>query len=312
MKKFITKIFIFIAIFIFIDRVAGFVIHTQRPVDYRVFLNSKIAFFNSIKSTDVLLIGDSHIADALDPRIIENKTSLTAYNLGIYHASPFENYYTTKAAIRKLDNKPRLIVLGTNPIMFERSLSKGKYTPLILPSLFSFQLVKNSQEGIDASFFLQTIQEKYLFRSIINKIMGESYQPTRVIENSYNGFLKFYNQTSNTEWFNFEESKKNNINLEQIEYFRKTIELALEHDIDVLIVHPPIWKEYLKSISNTESYSSFVKAINDIKNEYDLVSYSKDINDFQKQDFLNPQHLNYNGSRKFTEKFSDFLVNQGY
>ena len=117
MKRFLVRFFFFVLIFVVLDRSFGLVLQSQRPIDYRLFIESKLAFFNSTKSTDVLIIGDSHIADALDPRTIEKNTKLQAFNLGIYHSSPFENYFVTKAALDHFKEKPKIIVLGTNPVM---------------------------------------------------------------------------------------------------------------------------------------------------------------------------------------------------
>ncbi len=314
MKKFILRLIVFVAVFVFLDRGFGYLLQNQRPIDYKLFLDSKKEFFKTDKNIDMLIIGDSHIADALDPRIIESNTSFKAYNLGIYHSSPFENYYVTKAALKKLKKKPKVIVLGTNPIMFERNLSKGKYTPLILP--YCFELVYNSQEGFDVNFFLRTFQERYLFKSILNKLTKKAYKPTRIIEDVYNGHLKFFNQIPDTKWHDFEKTKNSKLNMKQLEYFSKTIELALRNDIDVIIVHPPIWQQQLDAISSTKSYNDFRVKMNELTNKYKVKTYYNYLNNeifndtlnFQMKDFLNTQHLNYSGSQKFTKGFSDFLI----
>lgn len=316
MKKFLLKILFFVTLFILFDKAAGYVLKHNRPIDYDLFLNSKLEFFKNPKPTDILIIGDSHIADALDPRTIESNTNLNTFNLGIYHTSPFENYYITKAALDKLDQKPKYIVLGTNPNMFEHELTKGKYPTLILPRKNSLELVKNSKEGFDASFFLNIIQEKYLIKPLLNKIIGKPYQATRIIENVYNGHLKFYNQIPETQWYNFTTTKKSELKKQQVDYFAKTIELAIEHDIKVIIVHPPIWKENLNALIKTDSYKEFNNKMNELTKKYNLNTYynyeglNSDTLIFYNKDFLNSQHLNYSGSLKFTEGFSDFLKNQ--
>lgn len=316
MRSFILRIIVFIAIFVLFDRLCGYFLQTQRPIDYKLFIESKIEFFKKDKNVDMLVIGDSHIADAIDPRTIENNLSIKAYNLGIYHSSPFENYYITKAAIKKLKEKPKVIVFGTNPIMFERNLSKGKYTPLILP--YFLELVYNSQEGFDKTFFLRTLKEKYLFKRLLNNLTKKEYKPTRIIEDVYRGHLKFFNQIPDTKWHNFDTSKRSNLNKKQVEYFSKTIELALKNNISVIIVHPPIWKEHFDAISSTESYNDFRIKINEITTKYNLKTYYNyldneifdDTLNLQKRDYLNTQHLNYYGSEKFTKGFSDFLIKE--
>jgi hypothetical protein len=315
MKKFLFRVILFISFFILIDNICGYLLQKKRPIDYKLFLDSKINFFSNINNIDILIIGDSHIADALDPRTIENRTTFSAYNLGIYHSSPFENYYLTKAALEHLDSKPKMIVLGTNPIMFERRLSKGKYTPLILPKLNSLELLKNSDEGFDASFFFNFIREKYLFKSLLNKLLGKPYKPTRIIEDVYNGHCKFYNQIPGSEWSKFIPSKNTSIKIEQVDYFKKTIELALKNNIDVIIVHPPIYKVHLSAINGSDSYNGFCNIIKEVTEKYELKTYydylkDVNINDtsiFKKDDFLNSQHLNYKGSLKFSNGFSASL-----
>jgi hypothetical protein len=312
MKKFLLKIILVVSIFILIDKVFGYILEYNRPTDYNLFLNSKLEFFKNTKPIDVLIIGDSHIADALDPRIIESHTNLKTFNLGIYHTSPFQNYYITKAALESLESKPKFIVLGTNPNMFEIELSKGKYPPLILPTMKSLELVKNSKEGFDASFFLSIVQEKYLFKSVLNNLLRKPSPPTRIIENVYNGHLKFFNQMPAAQWTNFVTIKESKLKKEQVEYFSKTIELALQYDIAVIIAHPPLYKENLIALSGTDSYKDFNYEINKLIKKYHLktyynYSYKDDTLLFHKQDFLNSTHLNHNGSLKFTNGFSDFL-----
>ena len=98
MKKFLLKTILFIAVFLVLDNTTGYLLSLNRPSDYKQFLNSKIKFFDSVNTVDMLVIGSSCIADALDPRSIERNIKLKTYNLGIYHSSPFQNYYVTKVA----------------------------------------------------------------------------------------------------------------------------------------------------------------------------------------------------------------------
>lgn len=317
MRKFIINFILFTLVLIILDRSAAYVLQYFRPIDYQLFLDSKREFFEKGEKVEILVIGDSHIADAIDPRTIETSTGLKAFNLGIYHSSPFENYYVTKSALEKLEVKPEIIVLGTNPVMFEKSLSKGKYTPLIIP--FSFEFIRNSSEGFDGAFFLKTIQEKYLVNSLVNKLIGKTYTPTRAIEDVYYGHSKFFNQLPDIDWKGFEREYKNDsINKKQIEYFSKTIELAIKHEIQVVIVHPPIWREQLEKISSTESYDNFRTTIDLVSKKYNLDSYYDYVNnkegfkriEFQQKDFLNTEHLNYYGSQKFTQGFSEYLLRE--
>src|SRR5689334_5487929 len=99
MKSFLGRILVFGLILVVADQSLGFLLKANRPVDYKLFIDEKKKFFEDDKQYDVLIIGDSHTADAFDPRIIEAKTGLTAFNLGVYHATPYENYFMLKSAL---------------------------------------------------------------------------------------------------------------------------------------------------------------------------------------------------------------------
>jgi hypothetical protein len=309
MRKFILEILIFIIGILFLDMILGYLLSSQRPSDYDLFLKSKQEYFKKPRNYDILIIGDSHIADAIDPRTIRNELSLNAYNLGIYHASPYENYYLTKAALENTKSIPNILVLGTNPVMFERELSKGKYTPLIIPYRYHLELAYHSHEGLDITLVSRTIREKYLFRSILNNLLGRDYQPTRVVQDVYNGHLKFFNQINELNWIN-EEVNSMKINQDQVNYFIKTIELAQGYGIPVIIVHSPIWNEQMDILHESESYSKFSEIINTLAYNYSLQVFTlgdNELSALEKKDFLNAQHLNYSGSQEFTTRFTCFL-----
>ena len=311
MRKFLKNLSILIILVFLCDYFCHNILQIFRPIDYELFLNSKKEFFSEIKQTDILIVGDSHITDALDTRTIESKTNLFAYNLGIYHSSPFENYYLTHAAIEHLNTPPKLLILGTNPVMFQRQLSVGKYTPIVLPTKQKFQLIINSKEGINGSFFLKTIREKYLFKTLIKEMVGIKYQPTRKIEDVYNGHCKFFNQSRDVNWSDFREYLPDNPLDKQVEYFIKTIQLAQEKGIEVVIVNPPLFIDYHNVQETKESYNKFIETLTRISDQYDLTVHNIDKDkklQLKKEYFLNPQHLNYFGSKIFSEQLATHLL----
>jgi hypothetical protein len=317
MLKFIKRLIIFLFVIFVIDIILISLIRKSRPSDYDIFIKSKSEFFNEKLSTDLLIIGDSHVSDALDTRILESKSNYSSFNLGIYHASPIENYFTLKAALAHLDNPPSILVLGTNPQMFQRKLSKGTYTQMILPlGLSSLSLEMATEDGFDAGYFLKSIQESYLFGSFFRVMLNIEQLNQREIEGAYRGHLKFYNHIPNVDWANFsffEDSKSYNI---QLDYFKKTIELAQSLGIEVIIVHPPVTKEELAARYNLEQFAKFKKSINQTTLKYNLPVYFDYPNNpnimfnssYQHVDFLNTEHLNYYGAQKYTKGFCEFLI----
>lgn len=310
MKKYLIHLIVFVGIFIAADRVFGYILAINRPTDYATFLASKKTYFENPQSYDILVIGDSHVADAVDPEIVENKTGKIVYNLGVYHSSPLENYYLTLAAIENQGSLPEILILGTNPVMFERPLSKGKYTPLILPkSKSKLGLLINSIDGFDASFFLKSAQEKYLIKSVAKKMVGIKYQPTREIENVYNGYSRFNNQLPDVEWNDFPNQKESNLDCRQVEYFIKTLRLALDLNIKVVLVHSPIWKTEFEHLKQSASYKDFDIHINEIDYNLEIpqFEYNPTLTPMLQEDYLNTQHLNHKGSTKFSKQLGEYL-----
>ena len=306
MKKFIIGVLLFLAPLLILDRIWFNVLSHFRPSDYKEFLDAKQSFFKGKSQYDILIIGDSHIADAVDPNLIEEKTGYTGFNLGVYHSTPFENYYIAKNALKNLQKPPKYIILGTNPVMFKRGTSVGRYTPIIINDKMG--LIMNSDEGIDAQVFFPSIREKYLINSIIGKLRGKEYKPTRVIEKSKNGFLTFFNQKPLVQWksSNTEEIVGKEINESQLEYFIKTIQIAKAQNIQIYIVHTPIWREQLNTLNQTDHFKTFVSTIDSIAQEYQVKVIYKYINNdandsYNQSEYLDPQPLNYNGAKKFTQ-----------
>lgn len=308
MRKFLIQLAVFFGILFVADRATNMILTNSRPADYDLFLTAKTDFFNQTHPTDILIIGDSHVADALDPRTIEKQSGLRAYNLGVYHAAPYENYYLTKAALAHLDEPPKMIVLGTNPSMFRWANTAGNYTPLTLPWPAKFELTRNSAEGFNVDFFSKAFRERQLFRAVLNRLKGIAPQPTREVEDVYRGHLKFYNQITNTNWIPEAASLEFKMKAVQIEYFEKTILLARAAGIPVVVVHPPIWKQDMEVLRTTAAYKDFEQIISDLVLKHQLNEYpstpENNSTDFAKSDFLDSRHLNYSGSEKFTGGFA--------
>jgi hypothetical protein len=314
MKNFIIKLFIFCSGFVIMERAALYFLPSLRPVDYKLFIESKTGFFNRQHDVDLLIFGDSQIADALDTRILERNSGMKSYNMAVYHTSPFEQYFIIQSAINHLEKKPEVVILGTNPRMFEMDLKKGRFTSIILrkdPKM-NYQFSINSNEGLDQSFFFSTLNEKYLFTDWFSrKLKAIKYIPMREIVSVYKGHLEFYNQ-NDVDWEVFEDNGEREIFDEQVMYFTETIEFLKSHDLEILIVNPPIWPLEVEFLSATENYHKFQAILEKISDDYRITVYNPDFNleyiDLEHRDYLNTTHLNYYGSRKFTSHFSDYLL----
>jgi hypothetical protein len=307
MKRFLIQSVLFISIFCLLDWCISRALKASRPVDYRQFVEAKQEFFDRPANVDFLIVGDSHIADALDPSIIKQKIGLSAFNLGVYHASPYEWYYLSVGALRNCQIMPKHLIVGTNPDMFKRDVTVGKYTPLIVNDFQTqLELYLNSPTGLDKSFFFQTLREDYLFNSLFSQLKGKKYIPTRVVKSISNGYLETTNQMPNVKWdgkeTNSYEDKK--INNDQIRYFIQLIEFAESKNVKVLVVNSPIWSSNIQTRSEHDDFKKTKELIDSISMSQGIPVFNSDYLIALKQsDFLNTDHLNGYGAKKFSAEF---------
>jgi len=308
MKKFLISILLFITIFFVSDLMIYSLLKANRPIDYKLLIESKKVFFNSENSSDIIFIGDSHIADATDVRIVENITQSTSFNLGLYHSSPIESFYLFKNIIESKDKNPKILAIGTNPKMFTFRTSPGKYTLLVMDNLFlKLDLLKETSKG-GFRVFSKSIMEKYLFSTLFKNLMGtNNYKPTREIHKVHNGYLETHNQIPSTKWNKFSKINYLPQNEVQIYYFEKTIELALDNGIEVIIVNPPIWQQWKEEYIKSAIYLEFLETIDKISKKYNLPVYNYSKNDLIQSDFLNIEHLNYFGAQKFSSDLAQWI-----
>ncbi|MFQ3213294.1 MAG: hypothetical protein ACI9L9_001569 [Marivirga sp.] len=313
MKRFLVRIFIFISAIFLIDRTLFLLLKANRPPDYKKFLDAKKHFFEQDNKTQVLIVGDSHIADALDTRTIERLTGLTSFNLGIYHSTPFETYFIIKEALLKLETPPKYAIMGTNPEMLYGENNMGVYSPLVIGN--TLELVLQSKDKFSAKTFLKSLREKGLFSHLYAKLLGKKYTPTREVTDVHHGFLKFTNTSTldSIRWNQTTLFDSINVNRTQLDYFIKSVKLLQEKQITVLLVNPPLY--YDTNNIKTAPFNSYLA--DNLKRkgiDLDLFTFPNKGHGTayccSKEYFLNSTHLNYTGAKGFTEEFTRTLLNK--
>lgn len=313
MKHFLVKIAVFIVVLFAADLLVSSVLRWYRPIDYRQFLDAKQTLFQSDSTYDVLIIGDSHVADAIDPRVLDSICGLTSFNLGIYHSTPFENYHALVAALEHMPKKPKTIILGTNPHMFIKKATPGQYTALIVNRLDTkWSLYRDSEMPVDASFFLRSVKERYLFSSVYRSLRGGKYKPTREVHAIYNGYLESRNQIRGTNWTDFKDHDGYVAPKDiQLDYFNRMIALARAQHIEVLIVNPPLWNPLLEAERKRADFKDFTASLGKFHDQYDVAVFNENFtvldSALTQGDFLNTEHLNYFGAKKFSIELATWL-----
>ena len=325
MKQFLTKIFIFTLLTLVADRAFYYVLLSQRPHDVDSFIVAKQSFFNNNQTCDILIIGDSHIAYSVDPRTIKSTCGLNAFNLGVNASGPHEWYYILQNALSHLSAPPKIVLIGTSENMFHRKISKGTWTRLILSNMFfKLKFASETPEGVEMSdTFFCSLREKFVvpkdrngFPDFSKLFRSNPKKPRRTIESVYNGHLEFYDHEGKT-WSNFSGPSGlwGTSQGQQVEYFKKTLQLLEDRKIKTIIVNSPIWFPLLDHYKKTQnSFWQLSDTLQEISDKFRIKIYNEDHNvlrgKIDRDEFFNTTHLNYSGSVKFTTHLSHYLDSQ--
>ena len=313
MRKFVRNIVLLIVIVYAVDLIFSLMLDFGRPNDYRAFIKSKQTYKRYNNETQLLFLGDSHTADAFVPATINEITGKNTFNFGVYHISPIEGYFILKDVIKR-SKKLEFVVLGTNPIMFNREVTEGKYTPMFIKNyltLFELLTVTNCK---NLSVITRSGKKLDLFVPMVKKLFANyKSNVVREVQNIDHGYLE------NTKCFNnIKELNCNNkiyknsseiVHL-QVEYFIKTIDFLEQKNIKVIIANPPLNSIFFDDIKDSnlfKDYSALLDSIAETNNiEIYNRNYSNNSLNFVNEDFLNGEHLCYSGAVKNSKRFADF------
>jgi len=208
---------------------------------------------------------------------------------------------------------PKYTVLGSNPMMFNKQVTEGKYTPLFIRNFVNFFLLQKNYESNSFLSFTSSDKKLYLFPLLLKYFYNDDEMaPVRNIKKIENGYLLNINCGKK---IGHKFHRLNTIDIKswntQKLYFLKTIKLLLKEKVQVLLAHPPLSHSYLNYPESDPIFLKFKATINQIANNQNLSisnqdyqSFSMDLND---KDFLNEKHLCYSGVIKFSNAFSDFF-----
>lgn len=85
---------------------------------------------------------------------------------------------------------PRMVVIGTNPVMFTRPLRPGRYTPMFLNPWGRLQLYLDTDSSTDLTYFSRTARESYLLVPSLRVLLGGATgEPVRIVERVDHGYL---------------------------------------------------------------------------------------------------------------------------
>jgi hypothetical protein len=316
MQTFFKKLvlFLILAILIFaLVEVKARSMYQYRSDMYFQFENIE----SKLQEIEILFLGNSHVAKAINPEYFSRPTINLAYS----SQDLYYNYQILKKYIKRL-TKLKIVIIGLDYFSFGRDeeyrashLVKDYFSELfIMPrSGKIFNLIKSfSVYWLHQNTFVEDFFKNK--KPNPNKILKMSYVPKPLPQSGIlleNGF-RFSSGTMSPDEFRQNGKERAKLHMEvydeknsrpNIECIYNMIRLCRGKNIKVIFITTPYHKFYFINFDK-EFIANFYNKLEMIlrKNHQNVFyfDFSRDGN-FEDSDFLNSDHLNYVGAKKFSQ-----------
>ncbi len=257
-------------------------------------------------SVDLLILGSSHAFAAFNTGVLWEREGIATYDLCGSMQPMWNTYYYFKEALKT--QKPELVVLEAYMVthdddyIFYGSTIKNTFGMKLSPDKIKAVMTSVPKE-VRLGYIMEYTQYHNRYREIsesdFNKEAGGA------MYRDWKGFMAnlyiepFDDPTIGTEYEAAPIHEKSEI------YYRKILELAKNNNIPVLVVLTPY------AGVTSQDMMKYERA-REIASEYgsSFINYNKmyrEIGIDYKNDVSDEGHLNYQGSEKFTNAFTDYL-----
>jgi hypothetical protein len=304
MKKFFLKALYLIPLLLFLLYLEYNLSKIPNSYSYK-----RDCFENQLDSIEVLVLGNSHAANGVNPEYL----SLKGFNLSNYSQHLFQD---TRLTLKYIDRMPKLkyVIINITYISFNNQLVDNveawrdyyyyQFWDIDFPELEKFDLKKFSK------IFLYTPQTAFAY-------FKQGFHVDLAKDIKHNGYMK-YDTVNNSSRISdslghqrvlfhdrfYKESR--------FEENQKDLELLISElerrNISPVIVTPPVLSSYYKFINKTRLKKN-QDAINAICLKYkcNYYNYFTDSR-FVQRDFGDNDHLNFIGAEKFTKILNDEIL----
>lgn len=314
MKRFIFNISSFFIILLISLYCLQFVVDEGlKKQENNTYKDWNLIFSNKINS-DIIILGSSRAWVHYNPKIIEDITNLSCYNLGIDGGMLLMQYSKWESFIN--NNKlPKIVVLNVDV------WSLGKRNDLFvkqqfLPYLAHSEIYYNLRK-IDSNLVYDRYIPLFKYHGYLDLVYDGilSYFDVQIDTNyaKYKGFAY-----KNSKWTDDFEIFKNSLEKGELIYnhaqiklgftiIKKILKKCKENNIFLILSYAP---QYYELTQLSIQHDSIVRKFEEIaklnKNVY-FWNYSNDSLSYSTENFENSMHLNNIGAEKFSIKFANDL-----
>ena len=262
------------------------------------------AFYKNPENTvDVLFLGSSHMYTNVNTGILWSEYGISAYDLGAAEQPFWNTYFCLKEALKT--QKPKVIVLEIFSATFHSAeFQTERWTIDNLYGMnFNLNFVEAVNKSIKEGWYADYLNRFARYHSRYTMITEDDFKYDSGMEN-FKGFVPKFG-TNPQEKTNVHHVSEATFSNEKMgDYLMKTINLAGEEDIPVILVCAP----YATNEGSQEIFNAIYQYADKKEVPYiDCnVRYDELGIDFS-QDFVDWSHLNEKGNVKYTNYLGNYL-----
>ncbi len=303
MKKFLLHIILFLAPLLLLAFIAdGYInrtLKTSKTGDYAVWndiLDGKV-------NSDIVIYGSSRAWLQLNPRIIEDSTGNTVYNLGI-DGHNFYMQYLRHDLLLRYNKPPATIILSLDNFTFDKK--KDLYNPeQFLPYLDNKEILDATKTYFGFDFYdyklplIRYAGQRDALKNAL-KIMIKPSLNNIDRYKGYSGQVLIWNNDLDRAMA-IQKKYVQHFDSATIRLFDQFLRETRDTKTEIIMVYSPEFIGGQQFVSNRKQvfaiYDSFAR-----KYKIPFFDYSADSMCLNKDFFYNSQHLNSNGADIFTRK----------
>lgn len=268
-------------------------------------------YYGKINS-DVVIYGSSRAMVHLDPKIIGDSLSASAYNLGINGHNFWLQYYRHKEFMEH-NKKPGLIIHSVDIFTLAKRkdlFNMEQFLPYMLYDRDLQQWISTYTGFTWFDFNVPLIRYYGQFK-VIGKVFKSTIAGEVMADSSrYMGFA-----AQNLYWNDdLEKAKRKfpdyraSVDPKSVLLFDNYLKECIESDIPVVLVYSPEYKEGQDFVKNRDEIMNIFFYFS-AKYNIPFIDYSNDSISYKKEYFYNASHLNAKGAELFTSKLVHDIKN---
>lgn len=307
-----------------VDQLLARLLDFGTPYDYRVFVDSRRAFDNAPQDYDALILGDSFLADAIDPAFVAQSAHISAFNYGIYSSSYGDTWFLLRDKLAT-GWTPNVVLVGLGPLLFDRDDIPGGFLLNFIDSpMLRAELIWKGLWAGDLSVPFASGRDRSKLSGLARLVLtgepgsgrGAHIAATRdgYIENTANYGAQGDALLAEGAAFRERLAALPAPRADQVAYLEHVLSDARDAGARIVLVAPPVSAGLARSISDLPFMIAFKRLAEDLSARYDaplIWGYDPAIaGRFPDTDYFDAKHMCASGARRFSLLLGAALVEE--